>query len=480
MYSFLLEENLLNPNQSGFRPSDSCINQLVAITHEIFEAFDCNPSLEVRSVFLDISKAFDKVWHDGLLYKLKSMGISGELYKLLENYLSNRFQRVLLNGQTSSWKPVLAGVPQGSILGPLLFLVYINDLPDGLKSNAKLFADDTSLFTIVKDKNESANILNNDLQSISTWAYNWKMLFNPDPKKPAQEVLFSRKYQLQTHPTISLNNVQVERTTSQKHLGVILDEKLNFKQHVDSAISKVNKGISLIKKLRYTLPRKSLITIYKVFLRPLIDYGDIIYDQPNNNSFCEKLEAIQYKAALAITGAIQGTSRDRIYAELGLESLKDRRWYKRLTCMFKIMNEQAPHYLINLIPKCNQSIRTRNSHIPTFYCRTDCFKYSFFPSTLRDWFNLDEFIRSAESISIFKNRLLSLIRPVQSSVFNIFDPKGLKLLTRLRLEFSHLNEHRFRHNFESCVNPLCSCSLTTEDTEHYCTAIILLIIVLIL
>ena len=161
---------------------------------------------------------------------------------------------------------------------------------------------------------------------------------------------------------------------------------------------------------------------------------------------------IQYKAALAITGAIQGTSRDRIYAELGLESLKDRRWHKRLTCMFKIMNEQAPHYLINLIPKCNQGIRTRNSHIPTFYCRTDCFKYSFFPSTLRDWFNLDEYIRSAESISIFKNRLLSLIRPVQSSVFNIFDPKGLKLLTRLRLEFSHLNEHRFRHNFESCVN----------------------------
>ena len=99
-YSFLLEENLLNPNQSGFRPFDSCINQLVAITHEIFEAFDCNPSLGVRSVFLDISKAFDEVWHDGLLYKLKSMSISGELYKLLENYLSNRFQRVLLNGQT--------------------------------------------------------------------------------------------------------------------------------------------------------------------------------------------------------------------------------------------------------------------------------------------------------------------------------------------------------------------------------------------
>ena len=240
----------------------------------------------VRTVFLEISKAFDKVWHEGLLYKLKSMGISGELYNLLENFLSGRFQRVVLNGQTSSWRPVLAGVPQGSILGPLLFLVYINDLPNGLKSNPKLFADDTSLFTIVKDKNESANILNDDLQLISSWAYKWKMLFNPDSKKPAQEVLFSRKKQIQNHPAISLNNIQVERTNFQKHLGLILDEKLNFKQHVDSAISKVSKGISVIKKLRHTLPRKSLITIYKVFLRPLIDYGDIIYDQPNNDSFC--------------------------------------------------------------------------------------------------------------------------------------------------------------------------------------------------
>ena len=105
----LLEERLLNPNQSGFRQSDSCINQLLAITHEIFEAFDCNPTLEVRSVFLDISKAFDKVWHEGLLFKLRSMGISGELYNLLGNYLSDRFQRVILNGQTSSWRPVIAG-----------------------------------------------------------------------------------------------------------------------------------------------------------------------------------------------------------------------------------------------------------------------------------------------------------------------------------------------------------------------------------
>ena len=293
------------------------------------------------------------------------------------------------------------------------------------------------------------------------------MLFNPDPKKPAQEVLFSRKNQIQNHPTISINNVQVERTTYQKHLGVILDEKLNFKEHVDSTISKVHKGISLIKKLSHSLPRKSLVTIYKVFLRPLIDYGDIIYDQRNNESFCGKLESIRYKAALAITGAMHGTSRDKIYKEIGLESLKARRWYKRLSCMFKIMKEEAGNYLINIIPKCNRIIRTRNSHIPIFHCRTDCFKYSFFLSTLRDWFNLDDNIRNSESISVFKKRLLAFIRPVENSVFNIYEPNGLKLLIRLRLGLRHLNEHRFRHNFENCVNPLCSCSLETEDTLHY-------------
>ena len=136
------------------------------------------------------------------------------------------------------------------------------------------------------------------------------MLFNPDSSKPAQELTFSKKKQFQSHPTISLDNFQVERASYQKHLGIILDEKLKFKQHVDNAISKINKGISVIKKLRYGLPRNSLITMSKAFLRPLIDYRDTIYGQPQHDSFCEKRESIQYKAALAITVVVNGITWD--------------------------------------------------------------------------------------------------------------------------------------------------------------------------
>ena len=130
-----------------------------------------------------------------MLYKLKSVGISGDLFNLLDNYLSDGLQRIVLNGKTSSWRPVLVGAPQGSILGPLLFLVCINDLPNELNSNSKLFADDKSLFTIVKNKQESADVLNHDLSLISKWAFNWKMLINPDTNKSAHK-LFSRKKNL--------------------------------------------------------------------------------------------------------------------------------------------------------------------------------------------------------------------------------------------------------------------------------------------
>ena len=184
---------MISQNQSGFKPGDSCINQLLAITHEIYKSFDA--CLDVRAVFLDISKAFDKVWHQDLLYKLKQNGISGNLLETLTDFLKDRKQRVVLNGQNSSWANVEAGVPQGSILGPLLFLIYINDLQDNLSTNVKLFADDTSLFSVVHDITTSSCNLNYDLNRVREWAFQGKMSFNTEPSKQAQEVIFTRKLQ---------------------------------------------------------------------------------------------------------------------------------------------------------------------------------------------------------------------------------------------------------------------------------------------
>ena len=318
MFEFFIENNLISKSQSGFRPGDSCINQLLSITHEIYQSFDDNS--EVRAVFLNISKAFDKVWHEGLIFKLKQNGISDKILHIITDFLSFRKESVVLNGQASPWVSIEGGV--GTILGPLLFLIYINVLFYDLSTTAKLFADDTSLFSIVQNVNTSASHLNSDLSKISCWAFDWKMSFNPDPSKQAQEVIFSRKIQKTCHLSIYFNNKLVKQVPSQKHLGLILDNKLNFQEHLKNILNKVNKTIGLLRKLQNILPREPLLTIYKSFVRPHLDYGDVIYDQHYNNSFHQKLESIQYNAALAITGVIRGSSREKLYQELGLESLQ--------------------------------------------------------------------------------------------------------------------------------------------------------------
>ena len=206
IYEVLCENQLLTPNQSGFRPGDSTINQLLSITHKIYSPFEEFPSRESWAVFLDISKAFHKVWHDGLLFKLKSYGISGCLFTVIKDFLNNCHQHVVLNGKSSIWSPITAGVPQDSLLGPLLFLIYINDLVDNISSETKLFADDTSLFTVVYDVDIAADQLNKDLKVISNWVHQWKMQFKISTRTNRQfKLSFPRKKkQLLIHPCFSM------------------------------------------------------------------------------------------------------------------------------------------------------------------------------------------------------------------------------------------------------------------------------------
>ena len=479
LYLHLASCEILDPNQSGFRQGDSTVNQLLSITHTIFKAFDCSPPLDVRSVYLDISKAFDRVWHDGLIHKLKRCGVSGQLLFLIQSFLKDRKQRTVLNGQSSNWGDISAGVPQGSILGPLFFLVYINDLAVGIKCNVKLFADDTSLFTVVEDPNTAANDMNHDLALISQWAHDWRMSFNPDPQKQAVELVFSRKRIEIDHPVILFNNIPVKSVSEHKHLGIILDAKLSFTAHIKSAISKTRKGIGLLKYLSKYLPRHTLNELYKLYVRPHLDYGDVIYHIPakicefSQNiilpSLMEKLESVQYSAALAVTGTWRGTSREKLYAELGWESLSSRRMSRRLTLFYKFINNLSPEYTLDPIPLLHQSQYSLRNQDATgqIRARTEKFKSSFYPHCLSEWNKLEPELRLAPSVAVFKKRLSSIIRPPAKSVFGIHDPIGLSYLTQLRVGLSKLNFHKFKHNFRDTINPMCPTSDGIEDTEHF-------------
>ena len=220
LFNFFRDNNTLTSLQSGFVPGDSTVNQLVDLYNTFCKALD--DGKEVRTIFCDISKAFDRAWHRGLLYKLRRAGITGSLLSWFSHYLQDRKQRVVLPGAFSNWSSVQAGVPQGSILGPLLFLLYINDIVEGIHASIRLFADDTSLYIIVDDPLDAAITLNSNLSRIHRWASQWLVTFNPSK---SESHLFTRKVNKLYHPPSTMNYQQIEEVTSHKHLGLYFSRR---------------------------------------------------------------------------------------------------------------------------------------------------------------------------------------------------------------------------------------------------------------
>ena len=241
------------------------------------------------------------------------------------------------------------------------------------------------------------------------------------------------------------NNILLRNSLFLKHLVLILDIKLNLSEHIKSIIKKV-----LYLNFNKFCPAH-LFSIYKSFVRSRLDYVDVIYDQAYHSTFHDKLESIQFHACFAITGAIRGTSAEKIYQKLGLESLKSRHWFRILCHFFKIFNEKYPSYLFNLIPDFNRVHNTRLSYnILPKKVRNDSFKDSFFPSALSESNKLDLNIRNSASLSTFKKKFLNFI-------FDIHNPLGIKRLKKLFLGLSHLHEHKFRHCVQDILNLLCEC-----------------------
>ena len=319
IFSFLKSNKLLIPNQSGFIPGDSTVNQLMAICNNISSHLDKGE--EVIGVFLDLTKAFDKVWHAGLKHKLREIGIRGQLFELLSSYLHYRKQFVTLNGHTSQLKMMHAGVPQGSVLGPLLFLIYINDITSDIKNDPYLFADDTSVLSHIEsgDAYQAVNMLNCDLSQIQSWAKKWLICIHP---QKTVAMLFSNKRVPSTLPPILLGDQVISLVSAHSHLGMTFTPTLSWTEHIERVSAKCYKILGILKRYKYRWTRNALETCYFSFVRPIVEYGSIIYDSCSIGD-SNKLEAVQLEAARLVTGAKKGTSHDALYSELGWLTLKE-------------------------------------------------------------------------------------------------------------------------------------------------------------
>jgi hypothetical protein len=461
LYNHFHDNSILTPFQSGFIPGDSTVNQLTFLYNSFCKALD--QGKEVRVIFCDISKAFDRVWHNGLISKLKASGVDGKLLSWFQNYLSDRKQKVVLSGTYSYLLTPKAGVPQGSILGPLLFLLYINDIVVDIQANIRLFADDTSLYIVVDDPVQSAITINSDIDKITSWADTWLVNFNP---VKTESLIISRKRNKPNHPPLYMKQQQIKEVISHKHLGIFLSNNCSWHSQFEYMTAKAWKRINIMRKLKFTIDRKSLETIYISFVRPILEYGDIIW---SNCTKYEKdeLEKIQLEAARIATGATKLVSRQFLYDETGWEPLENRRLQHCLILFYKMVNNITPSYLSSLIPNRQQSeesyVLRNHNNLPTPFCKTSLYKESFLPSTINRWNDLPINIRESPTLPSFK-RAISPKSPSKPQHLYHGNRKYQVLHLRLRTLCSGLNKHLYDKNIVNSA--LCHCG-SVEDNQHY-------------
>ena len=255
------------------------------------------------------------------MFKLRSNGIDGNLLRWLEDYLTNREIRVVINGQSAPWAETNAGVPQGSILGPLLFLVFINDAVDSIESDINLFADDTSLMNIIDQINDSYAILNNDLQKLSDWANQWLVRYNATK---TVSLHITTKKEVIAHPALELNGTQIQEVDSHRHLGIDLENHFTWLTHILRISGKGAKCVGLMRRACRELPRECLETLYTSMVRPVLEYGGVLFDGSPDNQL-GLLDKVQREADLVCSGAYKHTKTVKLMEELAWATLEARR-----------------------------------------------------------------------------------------------------------------------------------------------------------
>ena len=263
-------------------------------------------------VFCDVSKAFDRVWHKGLLLKLRQHRIIGSLLDWTFDYLKHRSQRVVIRSCVSNLKPVYSGVPQSSVLGPLLFLIYVNDIANSLLSLTRLFADDSSLFYSASSLTDLQGIINHDLHILSAWTKQWLIKFNP---LKTESILFTRKYYT-NFPNIEFDGIPIEFVTDHKHLSLTHNNKGQWHTHIENIVNSASKVIGIVRKLKYTFHRVALKQIYLSYVLPIFEYSSIVWDNCTVQD-SSTLDKLQNEAARIVTGLTRSVSLENLYRECG-------------------------------------------------------------------------------------------------------------------------------------------------------------------
>ncbi len=389
LWSHINKNNIISCQQHGFQENCSCVSQLLECLQDWTKWTDEGDGVD--SIYLDFSKAFDSVPHSRLLQKLENLGIRGQILSWIGAFLQDRRQRVLLKNGTSDWEPVISGVPQGSILGPVLFLLYVNDLPDITQNTAKMFADDTKLYARIQDEQDCEN-LQRDLNHLSVWSRQWLLNFNAD-KCVVLRIKSSLNY------IYTLNGTYLQEVKSQKDLGVTISNTLHPSNHISTIVKRANSRIYMIKRCFTGLTQKKVLTLYTSLVRPILEYASPVWS-PWQAGDKELLEKTQRKCL-------------RLCQEdINLESLESRRDRMDLVETFKFKKgcyKTLPTDMFT--PSHTGQLRGHSEKIFKEQCRLDTRKYFFTQRVVKPWNKLSQDAVSQTKADAFKKILRVAAKP---------------------------------------------------------------------